>query len=97
MANSKPRQPATVGDVAPSRMALRDWINQVYLGRHGFTEKRKWPLLEGGSFIEVVQRVWSDEGNLLQDSLDLVKKLGIMDGSASLEDFENKYLVMQDL
>ena len=56
----------------------------------------KWPLAKGGSFLDVVQRVWSDETTLVSASLDLVKKLGIMDSSATEDDFHKKYLPLKD-
>ena len=95
-ANSKVSQPQTVSEVAPARMSLREWIGQVYQGRHGFPEQRKWPLLDGGTFLDMVQRVWSDEDNLQSESLRMVQKLGIMDSSATEEDFQAKYLTMKD-
>ena len=96
MANSKTTQPQTMNDVAPGRMSLRDWIGQVYHGRHGFPEQRKWPLQNGGTFLEMVQRVWSDEDNFQADSFAMLKKLGIMDSSATDEDFQMKYMMMKD-
>ena len=33
---------------------------------------------------------------MIEDSLELVKKLGIMDSSSTVEDFSNKYLTMQE-
>ena len=96
LSNSKITQPQTVGEVAPARLYLRDWIAQVYQGRHGFDQEMKWPLGKGGSFLDVVQRVWSDETTLVFASLDLVKKLGLMDSSATDDDFHQKYLQLKD-
>ena len=96
LSNSKITQPQTVGEVAPARLYLRDWIAQVYQGRHGFDQEMKWPLGKGGSFLDVVQRVWSDETTLVSASLDLVKKLGLMDSSATDDDFHQKYLQLKD-
>ena len=96
LGNSRTTQPQTVGDVAPARLFLRDWVAQVYQGRHGFEQEMKWPLAKGGAFLDVVQRVWSDETTLASASLDLVKKLGIMDSSATEDDFHEKYLQLKD-
>ena len=53
-------------------------------------------MLDGGTFLDMVQRVWSDEDNLQSESLRMVQKLGIMDSSATEEDFQAKYLTMKD-
>lgn len=94
--NAKVTQPQNVADVAAGRLQLRDWITLVHQGRHGFPEKRKFPLADGGSFLDVVQRCFGDEDVMIEDSLELVKKLGIMDSSSTVEDFSNKYLTMQE-
>lgn len=94
--NLKTSQPQNVSEVAAGRLQLRDWIAVVHQGRHGYPEKRKFPLNDGGSFLDVVQRCWCDEDALITDSLALVKKLGIMDSSSTEEDFMNKYLKMKD-
>lgn len=94
--NVKAAQPQALSEVASGRLQLKDWIGIVHQGRHGYPDKRKFPLLSGGSFVEVVQRCWCDEDALVADSLSLVKKLGIMDSSSTEEDFMNKYLKMQD-
>ena len=95
-ANSKHNPPQTLGEVASSRLSLKDWISTAYQARHGLPEKLKFPLLEGGSFLDIVHRVWSDEDALTSQSLEMVKKLGIMDSSATDEDFQEKYLTMKD-
>eukprot|EP00438_Fugacium_kawagutii_P011181 Skav236378 [mRNA] locus=scaffold2027:89794:98542:- [translate_table: standard] len=56
--NVKTTQPQHVSEVAAGRLQLRDWITVVHQGRHGYPEKRKFPLNEGGSFLDVVQRCW---------------------------------------
>ena len=93
---AKSHAPQTMADMSPTRLLLRDWIAQVFQGRHGHPEKLKWPLLDGGSFLDVVQRVWADEDLLIQDSITMVKKLGIIDSSATEEDFQNKFLAFKD-
>ena len=95
--NSKTSQPQTVSEVAAGRIALKDWISVIHQGRHGFPEKRKWPLGDGGSFLDLVQRCWCEEQALISDSLTLVTKLGIMDSSSTEEDFMDKFLTMEDL
>lgn len=94
--NSKANAPQTISEVAPGRIELKDWINLVHQGRHGYPEKRKWPLEVGGSFLDLVQRCWCDEDALLTDSLTLVKKLGIMDSASTEDDFIAKYVAAQD-
>lgn len=94
--NFKGVQPQTISEVSAGRIQLKEWVTLLYQGRHGYPEKRKWPLLEGGSFLDVVQRCWCDEEALLSDSLTLVKRLGIVDSSTTEEDFAAKYLSPQD-
>lgn len=94
--NSKALQPQCMTEVAPGRQQLKDWIQVAHQGRHGYPEPRKFPLNQGGSFLDIVQRCWCDEDTLLSDSFDVVKKLGIMDSSSTEDDFIKKYLKMED-
>lgn len=97
-ANSKfvSQAPQTMDDVCRGRVLLRDWILDAYKGRHGFETKLKFPLNEGGSFLQMVQRAWADADTLHADSLQLLKKLGIVTNDFSVEDFRNEYLTMVD-
>lgn len=65
-------------------------------GRHGFNESRKFPLENGGSFLDIVQRCWANQETLVQDSLSFIKKLGIIGSEATDDDFMQKYLTMKD-
>lgn len=96
-ANNKtiPHAPETVGDVAPARIQLRDWIDMAYSLRHeSGGDDVKWPL--GGTFQDIVQRCWTDDSRLYDDSLAFVKRLGLMDSEAAEEDFLDKYMALQD-
>lgn len=88
--------PESMADVPKARLLLRDWVVDAHKGRRGFLQKLKFPLEQGGSFLDFVQRAWSDETNLLQDSLALLKKLGMMDSESTVEDFMDKYLTLKD-
>lgn len=89
-------QPLNAADVAPARLQLKDWIDLVYQGRNGYAETKKFPLNDGGSFLDLVQRVWADEDALVEESCALVKRLGIVDSSSTDDDFMMKYLTMED-
>ena len=89
-------QPQSMSEVASGRHQLKDWIQVAFQGRHGFPEGRKFPLNNGGSFLDIVQRCWADEDALIADSLELVKKRGIMDSSSTENDFIEKYLKLKE-
>ena len=88
---------ASISDIPRVCLELKDWICTAYAGRHGGAEKRKFPLNEGGSFLEVVQRCWADEDALLDDSLEFAKLIGIISNDSSIDDFQNKFMMLQDL
>lgn len=88
--------PDNISQVAPVRIELRDFISLVHQGRHGFSEDRKFPLHKGGSFLDLVQRCWADETSLIEDSLDFVKRIGLMASDSSVDDFTQKYLTLKD-
>ena len=91
-----PSEPQSMAEVASGRHQLKDWIQVAFQGRHGFPEGRTFPLNQGGSYLDIVQRCWSDEDAIITDSLELVKKLGIMDSSSTEDDFIKKYLQLQE-
>ena len=64
--------PESMAEVPKARILLRDWVVDAYKGRHGFPQKLKFPLEQGGSFLDFVQRAWCDETRLVQDSLALL-------------------------
>lgn len=86
--------PDTVADVAPARIQLRDWIDQAYALRHESSVPKRFPL--GGSFLDIVQRCWCDESTLVADSLDFVKKLGLIGSDATDDDFLDRYCAVKD-
>lgn len=88
--------PEKMSDVSAARIELRDWITQCYQGRHGFSQSRKFPLEDGGSFLDIVQRCFCDEGAMIDKSLDLTKKLGILSADATEDHFAEKFLTLQD-
>lgn len=96
-ANLKSNPLASMEDVCKVRLCLKDWINDLYDMRHGLpeSEKRAWPVEMGGSFQTIVQRAWSDMDTLLNDSLKLLKCVGLVDDSADLSHME-KWLKMKE-
>ena len=93
---SSGKGPETMSDVPAARIALRDWINDVYSGRHGWQEKRKYPLNHGGTFLDVVQRCFADGEAMVEESLDLAKTLGIIASDATEEVFMGRFMKLKD-
>lgn len=89
---------ASVKDVAPVRLCLKEWIVEVYQARHGLPEdqKREWPFAEGGTFQEVVQRAWGDMDTLIQDSLRFLKLVGMVEETADAVHMKEKFMKMKD-
>ena len=98
--NKNPAQvPQTMADVCDARVQLKDWICEAYQGLHGFSHEKCFPLGKGGSFLEIVGRCWeSDEMDLtalIPDSVNFLKKIGILDSSTSESDFVEKHCTMK--
>jgi len=87
---------ASISEVPQACLELKEWICTAYGGRHGGADKRKFPLLEGGSFLEIVQRCWADEEGLLNDSLSFAQTIGIIGQDANVDAFEEKFMTLQD-
>lgn len=87
---------ASISEVPPACLELKEWICTAYAGRHGGADKRKFPLCEGGSFLELVQRCWADEDALLSDSLTFCQTIGIIGQDADVDAFEEKFMTLQD-
>ena len=86
---------SSASDVA-FRDHLRDWVNIVWQGRHGYPDKRKWPLEDGGSFLNVVQRVWNDQAALIENSVRLLKTLGVIGVDMTNDEFMDRFVEMKD-
>lgn len=100
--NKNPAQaPQTMADVCDARVQLKNWICEAYQGRHGFSQEKSFPLGKGGSFLEIVERCWgsdSDETSLtalIPDSVNFLKKIGILDSSTSESEFLEKHFQME--
>lgn len=100
--NKNPAQALqTMADVCDARVQLKDWICEAYQGRHGFSQEKCYPLGKGGSFLEIVGRCWGSDAdemnltNLIPDSVDFLKKIGILDSSTSESDFMEKHCSMK--
>ena len=85
----------TMDEVCEVQRKLKDWVVKAYGMRHGAagSEKLPWPLGEGGSFLEVTRRVWTDKKSLLTGSLEFVEKLGLMAPGSTVDDFKQKYFL----
>ncbi len=87
--------PKTMADVCQARHLLKDWVVEAYMGRHGFAQERKFPLDQGGTFLDVVRKCW-DAMDFVETSLSFLKQIGLMDHGAHQLDFLEKYCIMKD-
>lgn len=88
--------PTSLEDLSPLQTKLKDWINKAYGMRHGGGDSLPWPVEKGGSLLEICQRCWQDKDGLLNASLALVQKMGILSESATTDDFEDKFMTAKD-
>lgn len=90
------QNPDNVAHVAEGRLLLKEWVMEAYAGRHtaAETDKKKFPL--GGSFLDIVQRCWADETSIIEDSVSVMKKMGIVKSEISDDEFMDKYLTTKD-
>lgn len=90
-------EPVAMKDVSPVRLSLRDWVLDMYQSRHGLeNDKAKpWPMLQGGSFQEVVQRCWSEMDTLLADSLTFLKLVGMVDETATVLHLQERWMKLK--
>ena len=95
--NSKISQdiPKTMADVCQARHLLKDWVVEAYMGRHGFAQERKFPLNEGGTFLEIVRKCWDAKG-FVETSLSFLKQIGLMINAAIQVDLLEKFCIMKD-
>ena len=88
--------PESVKDLAHARVLLKDWVAEAFSLRHSTeTDHKKFPL--GGSFLDVVQKCWAEDSTLIEDSMKVLKKLGVISSEMSREDFVKKYMTVQEL
>ena len=86
--------PATMEDVGPFQLKLKEWITQVYSIRRGTSEALGWPIESGGSILSICQRCWKDKPGLLNMTCDLLAKTGI--GEFTSEVFEEKFMKTEE-
>ena len=86
---------ADVKDVAPARVILRDWINDLYQHRHGSDDTKAWPVEAGGSFLAIVQRAWSDPSRLVEDSTKFLQEISLIPSDASNEHLQQKWCLQK--
>ena len=80
-----------IKDVAPARVVLKDWINDLHQHRHGSGEKKAWPVEDGGSFLAIVQRAWSDSSRLIEDSTKFLQQISLIPSDASQHHLQEKW------
>lgn len=96
--NVKSNVLSSMADVCEVRICLKDWISDLYAVRHGLGSEPEhaWPVLHGGSFQEIVERCWEDMDTLMEDSLTLLKAVGMMDDAADVSHMEEKWLKLKE-
>ena len=67
-----------VKDVPSALIVLKDWVREVYDLRHGSEEAKAWPVLSGGSYLDIVQRAWNDSGRLIEDSAKFLRDINLI-------------------
>lgn len=94
--NAKTSMPApeTMDDVCEARVQLKNWVAEAYLGRHGFSTERKFPVNYGGSFLEIVQKCWEYDA-FMDDSAAFLKKIGLVDSATETDAFLEKTCKMK--
>ena len=86
----------TMQDVSPLQLKLKDWICQLYSLRHGSSEKLAWPIENGGSLLATCQRCWKERDGMLNASLSLLQKMGVMADSSTTADLTEKFVTCKD-
>ena len=80
-----------VKDVPPALVVLKDWVREVYDLRHGSDEEKAWPVLSGGSYLEIVQRAWNDSGRLIEDSAKFLRDINLSPASGTEDYLREKW------
>ena len=66
-------------------------VQQLYdrrFAEEGSNEPLAWPLLHGGTFLEVAQRAWDGDGvQLIDHSFRFLHKVGFIDETTTLDQF----------
>ncbi|CAJ1438354.1 unnamed protein product [Effrenium voratum] len=93
------RDSVSIVDVSPVQLALRGWVEKVHGLRHvgeGHTTPDQqvpgWKDVRPGTFRKIAQQVWSTSDRLFEGSLELLKKTGFLDESASLKDMLTSFV-----
>lgn len=98
------RDSVSIVDVSPVQLALRGWVEKVHGLRHvgeGHTTPDQqvpgWKDVRPGTFRKIAQQVWSTSDRLFEGSLELLKKTGFLDESASLKDMLTSFVKLTAL
>ena len=71
----------------------RKFVEEGNEGNEGNENPLPWPLLHGGTFLEVAQRAWADGGvKLIDQSFKFLIKVGAIQESMTLDDFVSTFL-----
>lgn len=97
----KKKQRTSGGNEVPAVQASLDkWLQTLYELRHAEEDKSKpavhpWPVLHGGTFLDVACRGWKDLQSLTTSVHKLVVRAELMDADSSETEFLSKYCKME--
>ena len=86
----------TIGDVPVILQRVLSWINLAYSARQSLETAARFPILLGGSLKDIAQRQWKTQpGNLVSNTWHVLKRCGLLDADATIEDFAAQYLELE--
>lgn len=97
----KKKQRTSGGNEVPAVQASLDkWLQTLYELRHAEEDQSKpavhpWPVLHGGTFLDVACRGWKDLQCLVTSVHKLVVRAELMDADSSETEFLSKYCKME--
>ena len=87
---------STLSGLTPLHQACLKSIDEWYDLRHNtetnYTTMHAPPISFGGHFKGIAQRAWADPAGLINKSLMLCKRSGLVDDKCTLDDFGSHYL-----
>ena len=89
----------SVGNLGTLNGKAAGLVQQLYDRRfdeEGSENPLPWPLLHGGTFVEVAQRAWADDGvKLIDQSFKFLIKVGAIEETMTLDQFVSTFLEMK--
>ena len=85
-------------EVPSAQAALDQWLQSVYRLRHRGEDDvatHPWPVLHGGTFLEIAGRASEDEDRLVTAAHRLCQKAGVVDQDFTVDNFKAQFMQMQ--